>query len=93
MNQAVDAMTEEKNRLDEELQQARSEVTGQRNDLVQLDQKNTALQQRITSLEEQQVRGRVTGGARGWFKREGGGEREQKRRGRYGGEERMEVRG
>ena len=81
-------MTEEKNRLDEELQQARSEVTGQRNDLVQLDQKNTALQQRITSLEEQQVRGRVTGGARGWFKRERGGREGE--RGNKRGEEDME---
>ena len=79
-------MTEEKNRLDEELQQARSEVTGQRNDLVQLDQKNTALQQRITSLEGQQVGGTGRGGARGWFKRERG-------IGRGRGEERMKVRG
>ena len=55
MSQAVDAMTDEKNRLDVQLRQATSEVTSLRSKTVLLEQEREALKQRVGSLEEQQV--------------------------------------
>ena len=55
VNQAVDSMTEEKSRLESEIEEYKLEITGLENSKAALETENRRLLEKVNALEESKV--------------------------------------